>query len=96
MVAGPASRPGRTSQLSPSSSIPMPSARKASAIRSVSRLRNGATISDGPVACAARMSARLVSDLDPGIGTVARTGADATGAAQSVSGEVPGTAFIRP
>ena len=38
--------------------------------------------SDGPVACAARMSARLVSDFEPGTATVDRTGALAVGAAQ--------------
>ena len=41
-------------------------------------------ISDGPVACAARISARLVSDLEPGTATVARTGRSATGACHGV------------
>ena len=36
----------------------------------------------GSVASAAKTSSRLVSDLDPGSGTVAPSGSDATGAAQ--------------
>jgi hypothetical protein len=43
-------------------------------------------MADGPVACAARINARLVSDFDPGTVTVARTGCPATGAGQPAVG----------
>jgi len=76
--------------LAPESVMEVPRARSAAAIRSVSRLRSGAVISDGPVACAARMSARFVSDLEPGTATVPRTGRSATGACQEV-----GSAAVR-
>jgi hypothetical protein len=90
ITAGPVSGRGVTSQswLLLSAVLPMstPRARSPAAISSVSRLRSGAMIRDGPVAWAARMSARLVSDFDPGTATVARTGRSATGACQAAGG----------
>jgi hypothetical protein len=43
-------------------------------IKSVSREKSGFLISDGVVAIAARINARLVADLDPGILTMADIG----------------------
>lgn len=87
--AGPVSGPGVTRQLpSGSSRTPVPRARSAAAISSLSRDLNGATSIEGAVACAARMRARLVIDLDPGTGTVADTGPSTVGAAQPVSAVV--------
>src|SRR5664279_2712559 len=86
ITAGPASGAGSTSQsvVSPVMSwvITVPSARSAAAISSVSRLRRAPTSLDGPVAWAARISARLVRDFEPGTVTVALTGRVATGADQ--------------
>ncbi|GAA3436228.1 hypothetical protein GCM10018954_058370 [Kutzneria kofuensis] len=51
-----------------------PSERSAAAISWVSRLRSGRCTVEGPSARAASNRARLVIDLEPGTGTVARTG----------------------
>jgi hypothetical protein len=80
--AGPASSPGSTCQSSPSSPMPAPRSRRPSAISPVSRLCSGRWTHTGSAASAARMSARLVMDLEPGSSTVASTGAGATGADQ--------------
>ena len=92
--AGPVSGPGVTAQSVPESVIEVPRARRAPAIRSVSRLRSGALISDGPVACAARMRARFVSDLEPGTATRPRTGRSATGACHEVGSAAERTEVI--
>src|SRR3954447_17016266 len=81
-MRAPCSAAGVISQSAPSSWTPTPRARSASAISSVSRARRGFTRRDGPSASAAMISSRLVSDLDPGSGTVASTGLLARGAAQ--------------
>ena len=80
-VAGPRSSPGVTRQSPPSaSSMATPSARSAPAMSRVSRLRSGPRIIDGSPASAARTSARLVIDFDPGSATAASTGPSAAGA----------------
>lgn len=87
-VAGPRSPEGITRQASPEpsgptpSSMPTPMARRAAAIRSVSRERSGRRSQPGSAASAARTSARLVTDFDPGTWTVAKTGPLACGAGQ--------------
>ena len=68
----------------PSSVILTPRARRASRISRVSRASSPYRIVEGPLARAARISARLVSDLEPGTDTVARIGAWARGAGQGV------------
>ncbi len=79
--AGPRSSPGLTSQLPAGpSTTSTPSARSASTISVLSRLRSGACRTDGPSASAASSSRRLVIDLEPGTGTVERTGPLAVGA----------------
>src|SRR5664279_2762920 len=86
ITAGPDSGAGSTSQSAPSPVmswvITVPSARNAAAINSVSRLRRAPISLDGPVAWAARISARLVRDFEPGTVTVAVTGRVATGTDQ--------------
>src|SRR3954452_1585656 len=81
--AGPRSGCGVTIQSAPSSAIPVPSARRPPAIRSVSRARSGRTIRLGPSASAARTSARAVIDLEPGRVTTASTGVERYGVAQT-------------
>ncbi len=54
-------------------------------LRSVSRLRRAPVMVDGPDASAARISARLVIDFDPGSVTDASTGASARGALHRLS-----------
>ena len=71
---------GVTSQRSPCSSIVTPSVRSASRIRAVSRASSPPVIADGPLDNAASTRARLVSDLEPGMVTVALTGTGAWGA----------------
>ncbi len=61
-------------QTMPSRSIVAPSAISASAISVVSRDLSGRVSSDGPSPSAARMSARLVCDFDPGTSTSPTTG----------------------
>ena len=74
IVAGPVSFFGEIIQLpKPSSMIEVPSALRPSTINWVSRESNGLRNVDGVSACAASMSARLVTDLDPGIVTVRST-----------------------
>src|SRR5262249_46770546 len=68
------------------SSILAPSARIAAAISSVSLARSGLVITVGPPASAARTSARLVTDFEPGGRSRACTGPAAGGACQSVAG----------
>ena len=82
--AGPCSRSGVTVQpvLPMPISTATPRARRPSAISLVSRESSTPVIDDGPVACAARMRARLLCDLEPGTSTVPDTGPVATGAAQ--------------
>ena len=65
------------------SSIVTPMARSAAIIRSVSRLRSAPVMVEGADASAARMSARLVMDLEPGMVTVAVTGCWGVGASHS-------------
>ena len=81
--------PGLSSPLT-ANSVPSPLMRRPSVlsapiIRSVSRLRSAPEMRDGPdctAASAARISARLVIDFDPGTMTVACTGPEAGGAGQ--------------
>ena len=65
------------------SSITAPSERRATAISSVSLARSGLVITVGPAASAARTSARLVIDFEPGGRSRAHTGPAAAGAVQS-------------
>jgi hypothetical protein len=51
-------------------------------ISRVSRARSGCATRDDPSASAAKMSARLVSDFEPGSATLAASGAVAAGAGQ--------------
>lgn len=92
-VAGPCSAAGMIRQASPPapsppeleetvSSMPTPSARSASDISWESRERSGRRTQPGSEASAARTSARLVTDLDPGTVTVAWTAPSASGAGQ--------------
>lgn len=77
------------------SSIVAPMARSAAIMRSVSRLRSAPVMVEGPDASAARMSARLVMDLEPGMVTVAVTGCRGVGASHSrVSGDCAFTVVI--
>ena len=77
------------------SSILTPMARKAAIMRSVSLLRSAPVMVDGPDANAARMSARFVMDLEPGMVTVAVTGCRGVGASHSgVSGDCAFTVVI--
>ncbi len=71
---------GVTSQLSRCCSIVTPRARSASRIRVVSRASSPPVIADGPLDSAASTRARLVSDFEPGMVTVALTGTGACGA----------------
>ena len=82
---GAAQRAGVTASVSASPSISMPRARRASIMRSVSRLRRAPVSVDGPSASAARISARLVMDFDPGRVTVAWTGTSIWGAGQKLT-----------
>ncbi len=63
-------------------SMPPHSACTAAAINSVSRACSGFAMRVGPSATAARMSARLVIDFEPGSRSSARTGPSAAGAGQ--------------
>src|SRR5262245_14481200 len=63
--------------------MPAPSAASARAMRSASRLRSARRTVPGPSASAARSSARLVADLEPGTRTTASTGPEAGGADHS-------------
>ena len=77
------------------SSIVTPMARNAAIMRSVSRLRSAPVMVEGPDASAARMSARLVMDFEPGMVTVAVTGCRGVGASHSgVSGDCAFTVVI--
>ena len=77
------------------SSILTPMARSAAIMRSVSRLRSAPVMVDGPDANAARMSARFVMDLEPGMVTVAVTGRGGVGASHSgMSGDCAFTVVI--
>jgi hypothetical protein len=67
---------------SPPSSTGTPSARSASIISLLSRLRSAPVSVPPPSASAASNSARLVIDFEPGTATVAVTGPVARGAAQ--------------
>jgi hypothetical protein len=80
--AGPR-RPGCavTTTWSPESSTGTPSARSASIIRRLSRLRSAPVSVPPPSLSADSSNARFVIDFDPGTVTVARTGAVANGAA---------------
>ena len=81
--AGPVSGAGVTRQVVAStSSMPAPSARRPSAISWVSRLRRAPCRMLGAVAWAARISARLVNDFEPGTRTVADSGPLTVGAVQ--------------
>ena len=64
--------------------ISVPKWRRAEIMRSVSWLRRAPVIVEGPSASAARISARLVMDLDPGTCTTAESGAGQCGAAYRV------------
>src|SRR5699024_1676900 len=64
-------------------STPTPRVRSASSMRFGSGPLRVLGVVAGPWASAARTSARLVMDLDPGTGTVAVTGPDAVGAGQA-------------
>jgi hypothetical protein len=79
-----AGRPGVTRQVPGVApvSMPVPRAASAPAIRSVSLARSGRVMALGPSASAARTSARLVMDFEPGSVTLARTGRSAAGARQ--------------
>src|SRR5690606_18099036 len=81
----PRSGPGVTARVSASPMIWVPSARRASIISPVSRLRSAPVMVDGPSASAARTSALFVIDLDPGRVTVACTGASTWGAGQKLT-----------
>ena len=85
----PLSTAAALSSAPPSSSITAPSPRSAAAISRVSLARSGLVITVGPSASAARTSARLVIDFDPGGRTWTRTGPLAAGARQS--GACPGS-----
>ena len=77
------------------SSMLTPMARKAAIMRSVSRLRSAPVMVEGHDASAARMSARFVMDLEPGMVTVAVTGRCGVGASHSgVSGDCAFTVVI--
>ena len=92
MVTLPARRPGVTRQPAggPSAaSTRQPSARSPSAISWVSLATSGPVISVGLSASAARTSARLVIDLEPGTAISARTGPVAAGARQGPPGPLP-------
>ncbi|SLJ30146.1 Uncharacterised protein [Mycobacteroides abscessus subsp. abscessus] len=78
----PPSAAGVTVRVSASPVISVPSARRPAIMRSVSRLRSAPVMVEGPSASAARISARLVIDLDPGRVTVACTGTSTWGAGQ--------------
>ena len=84
MVAGPSSGFGETSR-SPLLfwSMRVPSERSASIISAESRECSGEVRRVWSAARALRTSSRLVSDFEPGSGTVACSGAAATGAGQS-------------
>ncbi len=88
-LAGPLSEPGVTVTVVPLSLMPTPSETRADRIRAVSRAASRPVSWDGPSAIAARMSARLLIDFDPG--TVIRpvTGPSARGAAQPCSVLIP-------
>ena len=75
--------PGVTTRSSPSRSMPVPSARSASTIRSVSRAASASRSRDGPSASAESTSSRLVRLFDPGRRTVAASGPRAVGAGQT-------------
>ncbi len=83
--ASPAGRPGATRQVPGAASVSMraPSAVSARAISSVSRACSGRVMAPGPSASAARTSARLVMDFEPGSVTLARTGPAAAGRASA-------------
>lgn len=94
--AGPANVPvGMIRQASPPptppqslftcSSMPTPRARRPSAISCESRLRSGRRTQPGSAASAASTSARLVTDFEPGMVTVASTAVVAMGAGHRVS-----------
>ncbi len=87
---------GLTSHRSPFSMICTPRVRSASRISWVSRASRPPVITDGPLAKAARISARLVSDLEPGIAIVAVMGAGASGAAHCRSPDTPQILGVRP
>ena len=76
--AGPVNGAGLTIQKSPAASlpfsIPTPIALRPADINSESRETSGRRRVDGVFAWAARISARFVTDFDPGIVTVALTG----------------------
>src|SRR5256885_7270455 len=92
MCAGPASGPGRTSQRSSAVVVTwVPSARRAAAISSVSRARNGWYRVDGPTEIAESTRARAVIDFEPGRRTVAETGPDARGAVHGRGSLATGT-----
>src|SRR4051794_15622719 len=76
---------GLINQSSPSSSTETPHLRNPSAISKVSRERSGSRSRLGSPARAARTSARLVADFEPGTRTVASTGAVTWGAGQASS-----------
>ena len=82
---------GVTRHWSPFSVISTPRPRSASRISAVSRASRPPVITDGPSASAARISARLVSDFDPGTATVAVIGASAVGAGQGLRDDVGDT-----
>src|SRR5699024_6467014 len=87
-AAPPATGCGVMCRVLPSDSIPVPSARSAAIIRSVSRERNAPRTVVGSSASAASGRARLVRDLDPGTVIVAASGAGRGGRPHGLSGGV--------
>src|SRR5215217_8784220 len=80
---------GVTCHWSALSSMRTPRVRNASLISWVSRASRPPVITDGPVASAAKINARFVSDLEAGRTTVAVIGAGASGAAHGRSPDTP-------
>ncbi len=87
--AGPWSGPGvtRTSPVPSRPSMPVPSEASALPMSRLSRARSAPDTVDGPSESAARTSARLVSDFEPGTATTASTGEVACGAGHGCSSD---------
>src|SRR3954451_16052384 len=94
--AGPLSEPGVTVTVVPLSLMPTPRAISADRISAVSRAASRPVKWDGPSASAARMTARLLIDFDPGTMIVAVTAPSARGAGQPCVSLIPLLRLVRP